>query len=432
MSLKPSYMFAAMALLTVATGLVQGWNVALLIVNMGLVSAIMALGVNIQWGYAGVFNIGVMGFVALGGLASVIIAMPPVPEAWSAGGARAIAGLLFGAATIALSIMLWRRMKPGRMRAAALAGALGAGFMAYRWIFDPAVTAIEKVDPALTGYLGGLGLPVLLAWPVGGLLAAGAAWTIGKITLGLRSDYLAIATLGISEIIIAVLKHEEWLTRGVKNVSGIPRPVPYEIDLQESPGFLSAAGSIGADPVVASGLFVKLCYMALFAAVIAALLWLCQRALNSPWGRMIRAIRDNETAAEAIGKDVNARRLQIFILGSAVCGIAGAMMATLDGQLTPTAYQPLRFTFLVWIMVIVGGSGNNLGAVLGGFLIWFLWVQVEPIGYFLMEALTAPLAETSDLKRHLLSSAAHMRMVVMGALLLIVLRFYPRGLLPEK
>ena len=84
---------------------------------------------------------------------------------------------------------------------------------------------------------------------------------------------------------------------------------------------------------------------------------------------MMRAIRDNEVAAEAMGKDVTARHLQVFILGSAVCGLAGAMMTTLDGQLTPASYQPLRFTFLIWVMVIVGGSGNNFGAVLGGMLI---------------------------------------------------------------
>ena len=111
-----------------------------------------------------------------------------------------------------------------------------------------------------------------------------------------------------------------------------------------------------------------------------------ERALNSPWGRMMRAIRDNETAAEAMGKDVTGRHLQIFILGSAVCGLAGAMMTTLDGQLTPGSYQPLRFTFLVWVMVIVGGSGNNWGAVLGGLLIWFFWVEAEPIGKALMDS----------------------------------------------
>jgi branched-chain amino acid transport system permease protein len=108
------------------------------------------------------------------------------------------------------------------------------------------------------------------------------------------------------------------------------------------------------------------------------------------------------------------------------------MMTTLDGQLTPGSYQPLRYTFLIWVMVIVGGSGNNLGAVLGGFLIWFLWVQVEPLGQALMSVVTMGLPEGSGLKAHLLDSVQHMRLLTMGLVLLIVLRFSPRGLLPER
>ena len=118
-------------------------------------------------------------------------------------------------------------------------------------------------------------------------------------------------------------------------------------------------------------------------------MWLAERALNSPWGRMMRAIRDNRDAAEAMGKDVTRRHLQVFVLGSAVVGVAGAMLVTLDGQFTPGSYNPLRFTFLIWVMVIVGGSGNNWGAVLGGFLIWFVWVMAEPVGTWLMATLTA-------------------------------------------
>ena len=250
--------------------------------------------------------------------------------------------------------------------------------------------------------------------------------------MGLRSDYLAIATLGIAEIVIAVIKNEDWLARGVKNVIGLPRPVPYEIDLQNSAGFVEQAQSLGIDPVTGSTLFVKLNYSLLFAVVLIILLWMAQRALNSPWGRMMRAIRDNEVAAEAMGKDVTRRHLQIFVLGSAICGIAGAMMTTLDGQLTPGTYQPLRYTFLIWVMVIVGGSGNNFGAVLGGFLIWFLWVQVEPIGYFLMSLITMGMAEDNALRLHLIDSVAHMRLLTMGLILLLVLRFSPRGLIPEK
>ncbi|MEO0402398.1 MAG: branched-chain amino acid ABC transporter permease, partial [Pseudomonadota bacterium] len=405
---------------------------ALFVLNFGLISAIMALGVNLQWGFAGLFNVGIMGFVALGGLATVLISMPPETEAWAAGGTRVIIALVLGAATVVGAILAYGALPKGRARAIGMLAILIVGFFVYRAVFDGGVQAIEAINPANAGYLGGLGLPVLVAWPVGGLLAAGAAWIIGKTALGLRSDYLAIATLGIAEIIISVLKNEDWLARGVKNVVGLPRPAPYEIDLQNDAGFVERAASLGLDPVTASTLWVKTIYAGLFAVVLIVLFVLVQQALHSPWGRMMRAIRDNEVAAEAMGKDVTARHLQVFVLGSAICGIAGAMMTTLDGQLTPGTYQPLRFTFLVWVMVIVGGSGNNLGAVLGGFLIWWLWVMVEPIGLWLMQLITAGMNEEFWLRDHLLDSAAHMRLLTMGLVLLLVLRFSPRGLIPEK
>jgi branched-chain amino acid transport system permease protein len=417
--------------LILSTGFTSSWNVALNIFNMGLISAIMALGVNMQWGYAGLFNIGIMGFVALGGLGAVIVSMPPVTEGWAAGGLRVVLGLILGAMTIIAAILFWKKVTPGKTRVLGLVAILVGGFFLFRYVFDGGVMAVEAINPASAGNLGGLGLPVLLSWPVGALLAAGAAWLIGKTALGLRSDYLAIATLGIAEIVIAVLKNEDWLARGVKNVIGIPRPVPYEVDLQADPGFVERMTSMGYDPVTASSIVVKLAYTGLFGAVLLALLWFSQAALKSPWGRMMRAIRDNEVAAEAMGKDVTRRHLQIFVLGSAVCGLAGAMMTTLDSQLTPGTYQPLRFTFLIWVMVIVGGSGNNFGAILGGFLIWFLWVQVEVYGLWFLELITSGMAD-GWLKTHLLDSAAHMRLLTMGVILLLVLRFSPRGLLPER
>lgn len=430
-AVKNTLLFAFVGVLILGTGIVQGWNSALLILNMGLISAIMALGVNLQWGFAGLFNIGVMGFVALGGLAAVLVSMPPVGEAWQAGGLRVIAGLLLGAATVVAAIQTQKRLR-GRARTFGTLAVLIVGFFVFRAVFDGGVQAVEAVNPAVSGNLGGLGLPILLSWPFGGLLAAGAAWIIGKTALGLRSDYLAIATLGIAEIIIAILKNEDWLARGVKNTIGLPRPVPREVDLQADPGFVERAASFGLDPVLASTLYTKMGYAILFTIVLLILLWMAQMALKSPWGRMMRAIRDNEVAAEAMGKDVTARHLQIFILGSAICGIAGAMMTTLDGQLTPTSYQPLRFTFLVWVMVIVGGSGNNFGAVLGGFLIWWLWVQVEPMGLWLMNFAASGLSDGSALKEGMIASAAHMRLFTMGLLMLIVLRFSPRGLIPER
>ena len=431
-SVKNALLFAAMAVLLILVGTMQSWNVALAILNMCLISAIMALGVNIQWGYAGLFNAGVMGFTALGGLAAIVVSAAPVSAAWDAGGARAILGLLAGLATITGGIWLWKKLpvsRTARNWLTVLFAVSGYGLM--RLILDPAVDAIEAVEPAMTGFLGGFGLPIMFSWIVGGIFAAMVAWAIGKVALGLRSDYLAIATLGISEIIIYFLKNEDWLTRGVKNVNGLPRPVPYEIDLQGALWLHELAAWVGIPVVEASSLIVKLNYAALFLVVLIAIFWLSERALKSPWGRMMRAIRDNEIAAGAMGKNVTGRHLQVFVLGSAVIGLAGAMLATLDGQFTPASYQPLRFTFLVWVMVIVGGSGNNLGSILGGFVIWFFWIEAEPIGLALMNFITSGMALDSPLRLHLLENAAHTRLMTMGLVLLLVLRFSPRGLIPE-
>ncbi|MBU3031805.1 branched-chain amino acid ABC transporter permease [Paracoccus marinaquae] len=428
-------LFAVLALLFILEGTVRNsmfsgsWNTSLAILNMGLISAITALGVNMQWGYAGLFNVGVVGFLALGGLAPVLVALPPVEGAWAAGGPRLLIALAVGLGTLALAVQAWKRLSGGRGLAVMVI--VIAGFVLYRWLFDPAVDAIEANNSARYGNIGGLGLPVLLSWAVGGVFAAAAAWAVGKVALGLRSDYLAIATLGIGEIIVAVMKNEDWLARGVKNVSSIPRPTPYEIDLQQNPEFVEFAASWGFGAAEASGIWVKIGYMSLFLVVLLSIILLAELALKSPWGRMMRAIRDNEVAAEAMGKDVTARHLQIFVLGSAVIGMAGAMMITQDGLMAPTGYNPLRYTFLIWVMVIVGGSGNNWGAVLGAVLIWFLWIKAEVWGPALIGLLTSPLPD-GGLKEHLLDSSAHMRFIAMGLVLLLVLRFAPRGLVPEN
>lgn len=448
-TVRASIAFLVMAGLLILIGVTQSWALALTILNLCIISALMALGVNIQWGYAGLFNVGIMGFAALGGLAMIIISMPPVKEAWQAGGTRVLFALLAILATISVALFVHKLLKGKRGHGWMIALVVILGVVLSRYILDPGVAAIEAVNPASTGYLGGLGLPVVLAWMVGGLFAAAAAWLIGKIALGLRSDYLAIATLGISEILVAVMRNEDWLTRGVKNVTGLPRPVPYELELQQAPWFINLVERLNSGTLAglnsteqaavlqslivdSASIFVKLCYTGLFALVLIIILQLCVLALDSPWGRMVRAIRDNEVAADAMGKDVTGRHLQIFILGSAVVGIAGAMLATLDGQFTPGSYSPLRFTFLIWVMVIVGGSGNNLGAVLGGFLVWLIWVEAEPVGFWLMDVLTSGMGEDSGLRKHLLDSAQYMRVIIMGAVLLLVMRFSPWGLLPEQ
>ena len=426
-------LFAGVALLFILTGALQSWNLSLNILNLALLSAIMAVGVNIQWGYAGLFSTGIVGSVALGGLAVLLVSGKPVPEGWAAGGPRIASALVFAALAIALAVWLYRKLKPGASRALALAAFLLAAFFIYRALLDPAVLAVEANNPAQAGHIGGLGLNSLWAWPVGALLAAAAAWVIGKIALGLREDYLAIATLGIAEIIVALMRNEDWLDRGVKNLIDLPRPwpVPKEIDLQVNPAFLEPVAAMGLDPVTSSTIFVKLLYAALFGAVLVALIWLTERALNSPWGRTVRAIRDNEISAAAMGKDVKYRHLQIFIIGSAVVGLAGAMMTSMDGQLTPGSYVPLRFTFLVWVMVIVGGSGNNWGSVLGGLLIGWLYLAAEFLGPGVLRHVTSILpfgVSEDDLKNF----SAHTRLMTLGVVLLLVMRFAPKGLIPEK
>jgi branched-chain amino acid transport system permease protein len=426
-------LFLAVGRLLVLTGFLQSWNLSLQILIIGILSAIMALGVNIQWGYAGLFSTGIMGSVALGGLAVVLVSGQPVPEGWSAGGPRLIGALLFGAAVIAAAIIAWRWLHPGRLRALVTAALLIGGFFAYRALFDPAATAVEAFNPATAGNMGGLGLPALWSWPVGALMAAGAAWAIGKTALGLREDYLAIATLGIAEIVLAVMKNEDWLARGVKNIIDLPRPwpVPYEVELQQDPGYLDFVASWGLDPIGTSTILVKVLYILIFGAVLLALIWLMERALKSPWGRMMRAIRDNEVAASAMGKNVTARHLQVFILGSAIVGLAGAMLTSMEGQLTPGNYTPLRFTFLIWVMVIVGGSGNNWGAVLGGLLLGWMWLIVENAGPTIMGFVTGFMADGA-LKDHLIEGSAYLRLLTLGVILLVVMRFAPRGLIPEK
>jgi len=436
-----------MTVLLLAVGFGQSWNVMLAIFNLCLISAIMSMGLNMQWGYAGLFNAGVMASTAVGGLAAVLISYSPVRKAWDAGGTEL--GIAFAAlvVTIVLGLLVWKRMRPGRARSLSLTAVVLVGYGFIRFFYEGASSSIEAVETAKTGFLGGLGLPVLFSWAAGGVAAAGLAWLVGRIALGLRSDYFAIATLGISEIMISVLKNEDWLTRGVKNVTGLARPVPYEVELQQTEWFVSlvkwfhesslvesGAGSDALREVIllSSGVFVKLCYSALFLAVLLMILALAMLALNSPWGRMLRAIRDNEAAAAALGKDVTNRHRQVFIIGSAVIGIAGAMLTTLDGQFTPGSYIPLRFTFLIWVMVVIGGSGNNLGSVIGAFITWFLWIEAEPAALWLVGLISSMLAETSPLRPHLLEVAPHMRMVLMGLILVLVLRFSPRGVLPEQ
>ena len=442
--------YSIMIILIILVGVFQSWSIALSILNYCLISAVMTIGANIQWGYAGLINFGIMGYTALGGLAVVLISVAPVPEAWDAGGIRLIICLILIILIILLIKFLSRKFRDFKNKTLIISLIIIAGIILIRFISAPAIENIESIDPAKTGFLGGLGLPILLSWIVGGLFAAGVAFVIGKIALGLRADYLAIATLLIAEIIVSIIKHEDWLARGVKNVIGLKRPAPYEIDLQNSQWFINLVEKFNSSKlnftnsaseyqnlltqyvIDASSVYVKLCFTGLFLIIVISLLILTQRALYSPWGRKMRAIRDNEIAASAMGKNIVKEHLLIFVLGSAIVGLAGAMMVTNDGLFTPGSYRPMRYTFVIWVMVIVGGTGNNFGAILGGFAVWFLWVQAAPISLFLIEFLTSHLPETNELKVHLINSAPYFRFLIIGIGLLLIMRYRPQGILPEK
>ena len=162
---------------------------------------------------------------------------------------------------------------------------------------------------------------------------------------------------------------------------------------------------------------------------------LLERAWHSPWGRMMRAIRDNQLAAAAMGKDVNRRQLEMFVLGSVLMGIGGAMLVTFTPIFDPGGFPPINHTFLIWVMVIVGGAGNNLGAIFGALLIYIIWIMSEPAALFLFEQgrlLGRPPVRPRSDPGDLATRALQMRVFVLGLAIALVLRFAPKGLLPEK
>ena len=442
--------YIIMIFLIIMVGIFQSWAIALAILNFCLISAVMTMGANIQWGYAGLINFGIMGYTALGGLAAVLISVPPVREAWQVGGLSMLLCLGIIVLIVFSVRYVLKNFQKSKRKNIYIASIIIVGLIILRIVSGPAIHSIEAVEPAKTGFLGGLGLPIIFSWIAGAFFAGGLAYIIGKIALGLRADYLAIATLLISEIVISVIKHEDWLARGVKNVIGLKRPVPYEVNLQSEQWFIDLVAkwnsgklnlisgveekqaALSQFVIEGSSVFVKLCYSGLFIIVVAILLIVTQKALYSPWGRMMRAIRDNEEAANAMGKNVVKQHLLIFILGSAIVGIAGAMMVTHDGLFTPGSYRPMRYTFLIWVMVIIGGSGNNFGAILGGFAVWFLWIEAAPIALFLINFFTSGLADTNAFKLHLVESVPYFRFLMMGVGLLLIMRYKPKGILPEK
>ncbi|MEM6447309.1 MAG: branched-chain amino acid ABC transporter permease, partial [Cyanobacteria bacterium P01_D01_bin.123] len=232
---------------------------------------------------------------------------------------------------------------------------------------------------------------VLAAMALSGTLA----FVMGAITVNLRSDYLAIATIGIAEIVRLTLKNEQWLTNGVRGIANIPRPMRRWV--------------VGGDGLL---------YLGLVAIAVVIVYLASERAYRSPWGRVLRAIREDEPATLAAGKSVLTFRLQAFVLGAMAMGLAGALYAHFVTFISPEAFRNDFATFLVWIMLIVGGSGNTRGAILGACCIWFLWSGTE----FL----------TGSLPDDWQTRAGALRILAIGVLLQVILLLRPEGILPEK
>jgi branched-chain amino acid transport system permease protein len=414
-------LYAALVLLLVAVGVATGLPYTTRLLAEAAAYALIVLGLNIQWGYGGLFNFAIMGFMMVGGAAVTFVSYPLNDKFWNSDGPMLLGRAVVAAALAAIIIIAARNAHRigirGRWKVLLVILAWFVGYVVFRSQMDPAGIYIREH----AGFVGGLGLPVVLGWAFGGVAVAGIAYVIGRICLGLRTDYLAIATVGVSEILRSLIKNMEWLTRGTLTVSPIRWPLPLPQD------YLARGFDIVPALVFARGGFFLL-VLAILAVVMALLI----RAYHGPWGRMMRAIRDNYIAAGSMGKNVTARQLEIFVLGSALIGVGGAILVSFTQIFDPSSYQPINHTFLIWVMIIVGGAGNNWGALFGAIFIYVVWLMSEPLAQALFGSI-------SDLSVHfgwgaipdVESRSLQMRVLVLGLVISIALRYAPRGLIPE-
>ncbi len=290
-----------------------------------LILSVLALGLNLQWGYTGLFNAGVVGFFAIGGYTYAIL------------------------------------------------------------------TAAPKA-----GMIGNLGLPWVVGFVFAMVTSALAAWIVGLATVRLRDDYLAIATFGIAVSIQLVALNWESLTGGPNGLAGIPRPLASQF---ETP--------------LAFNLF----YLLMLTAIVALIYFALERILRSPWGRVLKAIREDEIAAIALGKNAVRFRLESFIIGSALMGLAGALYVAFIGFVSPFDFLPI-VTFQIWAMVILGGSGNNRGALIGALVVWAIW----SLSGIAIAKLVPP---------NLAAQGGAIQVILIGLLLVFSLLYRPRGLIGE-
>ena len=294
--------------------------------------AVFALGLNIQWGYTGLFNIGIAGFFCVGAYTSAMITLPA----------------------------------PTCMYA--------------RYVHQ----------------LFGFNLPFVFGLIGAALICGIVAFLIGIVALRLGEDYLAISTLGIAETFRLIFNNEKWLANGARGLTGIPQPFHELVDPKHY----------------------NYIYLIIILLMLVLIYFLIERAIRSPWGRVLRAVREDEISAGMSGKDVFKFKMQSLIFGAMVMGVGGALFAHNLKAVSPEIFTPLYGTFIIWVMLMAGGSGNNKGAILGAYVIWGIWILTQLLTNFLPYTLKA--------------RAPYIRFLVIGVLLEIILLYRPQGLLGEE
>lgn len=275
-----------------------------------------------------------------------------------------------------------------------IAGFFAVGAYSSALVTSPLPTGImaDYVDQAI-GFDQPFLVGVLFAAIFSGIIAA----LIGLLTLRLSEGYLAISTIGIAESIRLFFNNESWLANGPEGLVGLPQPLHDLV----SPSSYN---------------FVYLVIVLLFLAVIYIAV---ERGIRSPWGRVLRAIREDEIMAKADGKNVFLFKLQSLILGAMIMGIAGALYAHFSAAIQPGVFTPLFGTFIIWSMLTLGGTGNNKGAILGAFIIWALWSWST---FFITRIVPAGFA----------TRAPFIRYVLIGLILIVILLRRPKGLIGEE
>jgi len=320
------------------------------LVIMAGIYSVFSLGLNVHWGYTGLFNIGIAGFFAVGAFTSALFTT-----------------------------------------------AMPTGIMA-RYTFQ----AFGLKQPFLVGVLAGA------------LVSGIIAFFIGFITLRLREDYLAIATLGIAETIRLVFQNERWLANGPQPLRGIPQPLHC---LVEDPPCSWLPGPLQSFFALFEPRDYNYIYLVIVALFVVLIYWVLERMIRSPWGRVLRGIREDEPATAMSGKDIFRFKMQSLVLGAVIMGIGGALYAHYMISISYGDFIPLYGTFLIWVMLMLGGSGNNRGAILGAFVIWGVWVGTTFLTGYLPYMLKA--------------RAPYFRFLLIGILLEVIILLRPQGILGE-